>query len=381
MDRRVVIPQHIQADMAQHMAQSMPANLRKYTQEGHGYIPQHAQEAIAQHMEKSMPAHMKQYVGAYMQQRMVDPHLTAPSVLRQSSPQFTPPSPVRQQVTVPHLPRQDQFHPSEGQHPGQSTSTIMPESTIYPAAAGQPQPVSPLGQPAAPTPPQPYPAPPNPGQPLGPPQAPMYPGTPAESPVPQAQAYDFITNPETPARQPLKLPGSDSIVKRAGIIAGGLVVLLILFIVIKGLLSGGGNLPLFVSVAQDQHELIHLATNASQQQGITTTDQNFAATAQLSLTSAQSVTVKYLVANGNKISLKVLSLKVSTATDAQLTAAAAATTYDQTFQAIMKAKLTTYVSSLQQTYKQTTGKNGRALLNNDYNQAQLLLTQLNAPGQ
>jgi hypothetical protein len=134
-------------------------------------------------------------------------------------------------------------------------------------------------------------------------------------------------------------------------------------------------------VAQDQHELIHLATNASQQQGITTTDQNFAATAQLSLTSAQSVTVKYLVANGNKISLKVLSLKVSTATDAQLTAAAAATTYDQTFQAIMKAKLTTYVSSLQQTYKQTTGKNGRALLNNDYNQAQLLLTQLNAPGQ
>lgn len=368
--------------MAQHMAQSMPANLKKYTQEGHGYIPQHAQEAIAQHMEKSMPAHMKQYVGAYMQQRMVDPHITTPSVLHQSAtPQFTAPGPVQHEVLVPHLPRQDQFHQPQGQRPAQPTSTIMPGSTVYPAAAGSPQPVSPPGQPAAPAPPQPYPAPPNLGQPLGPPQAPMYPGGVAESPVPQAQAYDFITNPGAPARQPFKLPGGDSIVKRVGIIAGGLVVLLILFVVIKGLFSGSSNLPLFVSVAQDQHELIHLATNASQQQGITTGDQNFAATAQLSLTSAQAATVKYLVANGNKVSLKVLSLKVSTATDAQLTAAGAATTYDQTFQAIMKAKLATYVSSLQQTYKQTTGKNGRALLNNDYNQAQLLLAQLNAPSQ
>jgi len=354
MDRRVVIPQHMQEAMAQHMQQSMPANLRKYTQEGHGYIPQQAQAAIAQHMQKSMPAHMQKYVGAYVQQRVTDPHLTAPSVLHQSSPQFTAPSPVglQQQGFVPHLPRQDHFHPSEQQLPDQPAAPITPEPNPYPTEPQQPISGSP---------------------------APSYPATPLQPPVSPTQAYDFITNPDQPARPRLTLPGGNSPAIRAAFAAGGLLVLLILVIIVKGLFSGSSNLTLFVGIIQDQQELIHLATEGSQQQGITTGNQNFAATTVLSLTSAQASIAKYLSNNGQKIDPKVINLKVSATTDAQLTTAAAATTYDQTFQEIMNTKVTAYISDLKQTYNQTSGKNGHALLKSDYAQAQLLLAQLNAP--
>lgn len=169
---------------------------------------------------------------------------------------------------------------------------------------------------------------------------------------------------------------------RALLAAGGLLVLVIIFVIIKSLFGGGGsNLTLFVGVAQDQQELIHLATNASQEKSLTANDQNFAATAQLSLASSQAAIIKYLSVNGQKVNLKTVNLKLSASLDAQLTNAAAATIYDQTFQQITKTKLTAYLSDLQQTYKQTKGKNGRALLSDDYNQAQLLLAQLNAPPQ
>ena len=218
---------------------------------------------------------------------------------------------------------------------------------------------------------------PQPGQTVNP-----NPQTQAE---PQAGApsneYDFITNPEQPAlkRSLPSLPGISPTAMRAVFAAGGLFVLVILFVIIKGALSGTSNLTLFIGVAQDQQELIHLAINTSQQQGLAVDNQDFAATAKLSLGSSQSAVVNYLANNGQKVDLKKLSLKVSTATDSQLTTAAAATTYDQTFQEIMKAKLTTYISDIQQTYQQTKGKKGRALLNDSYNQAQLLLSQLNTP--
>lgn len=217
--------------------------------------------------------------------------------------------------------------------------------------------------------------------PPAPPPAPLYPGAQVSPPAQLSQEYSFITNPEKPAKQPL-LPSGNSLPQRALLATGGLLALVIIFVIIKSLLGGGGsNLTSFVGVAQDQQELMHLATNASQQKSLTVNDQNFAATSQLSLASSQATIVKYLSTNGHKVNLKTLNLKLSLSLDNQLVNAAAATTYDQTFQEITKTKLTAYLSDLQQTYKQTKGKNGRALLNDDYNQAQLLLTQLNSPAQ
>lgn len=153
-------------------------------------------------------------------------------------------------------------------------------------------------------------------------------------------------------------------------------MLLIVFNIIKGQV-GKSNFTPYVGIAQEQQEMIHLVTNAGQQTNLSAATQNFAATAQLSLTSSRDATAQYLANNHQKINAKVINLKVSTAVDDQLTNAATAGTYDQSFQTIMKSRLTTYVSDLKQTYQQTKGQRGHALLNDDYNQAQLLLIQLN----
>jgi len=216
--------------------------------------------------------------------------------------------------------------------------------------------------------------------PTPPPAAQPQPTVQPAQPATPASPYDFITANEKPTPQ-FSLPGGSSLLSRALIFGGGLVGLIILAIIFKSLLGGGSKPTALVSVAQDQQELIHLATAAGLQQGITTTDQNFAATTQLAISSAQSTLITYLATNGQKVAPKVLSLKVSAALDTQLQNAAAATTYDQTFQQIMKNQLTVYSSDMQQAFQQTKGPKGRALLNSNFNQAKLLLLQLNAPGQ
>lgn len=189
-------------------------------------------------------------------------------------------------------------------------------------------------------------------------------------------------NPQKPPRRPLLsgLPGSHGLPGRLLYVAGGLLVLVILIVIIKGAF-GGSNFTGFVTVAQDQQELIHLATNATQQQTISAANLNFASTVRLAMTTSQANLIQYLLNNHHKLNNKTLSLKVSAAADQQLTNAVAATTYDQTFQQIMNGKLKAYSSDLRQAYQMNKGPKGRALLNDDYNQAQLLLTQLDSAAQ
>jgi hypothetical protein len=194
------------------------------------------------------------------------------------------------------------------------------------------------------------------------------------------QSFDFIMKPEMPVVK-RQLPGGSSMAARLALVFGGLLILVIVFAVFKSLLGGSSNLTSFVAVAQDQQELIHLTTNATanNQSSLSTDDQNFTATAQLSLTSAQTSIATYLQTNGMKaISPKILNLKVSLAIDNQLTAAITADTYDQTYQQIMKNQLAQYQADLNDAYQKITGVHGRALLKSDYHQAQLLTTQLNA---
>ncbi len=200
---------------------------------------------------------------------------------------------------------------------------------------------------------------------------------PPEEPQPASQ-YDFITSPEQPTNRRSFLSGKPLAV-RAAIVAGGLLVLLILFIFIKGLFGGAPSSASLISVVQDQQELIHLATNAAQQKDLSINNKNFTATTQLSLTTATSQIITYLNTNGSKIDPQVLNSKVSLKTDSQLVAAAAAGTYNQVFKEIMLAKLTSYMNDLKQSYEQIKGPKGRALLKSDYTGAQLLLNQLNTP--
>lgn len=203
------------------------------------------------------------------------------------------------------------------------------------------------------------------------PQQPVY-GAPAPAPV--QPDYDFIVNPQQPVRRPSL--GGNSMMSRLLIVGIGLIILIVAFAVIKGLLSGGGNKAAMLHVVQDQQEIIHLTTAASQVTSISTTNKNFAVTANLVVTSQNSQLVSYLQKQHQKISLQQMNLKVSPTLDANLTTAAAANTYDQTFKDIMASQLTDYEAALKLAYSQTSGPVGRGLLKDDYNSAQLMQQQL-----
>jgi hypothetical protein len=216
-------------------------------------------------------------------------------------------------------------------------------------------------------------------QPGAAPQAQNYPPQPS-GPQPEAprQAYDFILSPEQPRRH-FNLPGGGNKATRVALVAGALLVVLILFSIIRGLFSGGMDPAPYLSVAQDQQELIHLAQAATSQRDLSIVNKNYVYTARLSLASAQSGLLTYLNGQGHKVSPKTLNLKISAASDSRLASAQTAGTYNQTYHDVVESKLKTYLSDLNRAYDTSTGKKGRALLKDDYAQAQLLLKQLNAP--
>lgn len=318
--------------MAQQVQQNMPAHLKKYTQGNNAYVPKHIEKAMTQHVQETMPTHMKKYAGAYVQKQIIAPQTA--NAMPQSSARLA------RRPPVPNPLRQDHY-----QTAGEQFNARLGASA------------APVGDPAAQT------------------QA-VYPDGQAGPQASSSPQYDFIVNPEKPSRN-FSLPGGSSMAVRIGLVAGALIVLFILFSIARGLLSSAPNLEPFVGIAQDQQELLHLANSTNQQTNLTTANQNFSITAQLALADSQKATIQYLQNNGQKVSPKVLALKINAATDERLAASAAATTYNQTFQDIMRTELTTYINNLKQTYGQSKGEKGRALLNDNYNQAQLLLIQLN----
>lgn len=167
------------------------------------------------------------------------------------------------------------------------------------------------------------------------------------------------------------------------VVSLGLLFLLIIFVVVKNLVVKGPDYAPFVSIVQDQQELIHLTTtdrgtNSIQTSALSIASQNFAATTQLSVSSSQSKLLTYLTALKQEVTTLQINAKVDPKIDEQLTAASASGTYDQTYKEIMKAQLTAYMTNLQRAYQTTSGVKGHALLNSDFEQAKLLLNQLEA---
>lgn len=193
---------------------------------------------------------------------------------------------------------------------------------------------------------------------------------------PAPNNYDFIVNPSPPPKKSLiPLPTGSSMLQRIAIVGGGLVILIIIIAIFASLLSGGSNTAPLVSIAQQQNELIRVATLGTQQ----ATDQsakNFAQSTELSLTTEQQQLLGYLKDHGTKVSAKQLALTQSTKTDTELAAAQAASTFDSTFEQVMQTQLSSYAQSLKTTFAGTTGVNARKLLNADYTAANLLLKQL-----
>ena len=200
--------------------------------------------------------------------------------------------------------------------------------------------------------------------------------SPNETP-PSESAYDFMFNAQKP-HQPtlLKLPQSLSMRLLVGL--GGLLVVIVLIIVIASASKGQSNEAALISVAQDQQELIHLATNASSQTSLSSNNQTFVATANLTLANNSTQLNTYLKAVGYNVSLAEENLKISTGVDQTLTDAASSGDFNPTFDQIMQEQLKLYVDNINTAYIQTKGVNGRALLKSLYKQTNLLSTALSS---
>jgi len=196
---------------------------------------------------------------------------------------------------------------------------------------------------------------------------------PAGGPMPD---YGFITNPSTPPAKKLVGPPK-SLLMKIVVAALGILIVLVIFGVIKSVLGGGGSdVASLTSVAQQQQSLIQISSGVKEQQGISTATLNSAITIKSTVTSAQQQLLAYIGASGGKVDPKQLELKVDSATDTQLKTAAAAGNYEQTYLSVMQSQLTDYKQYLKDAYGQISGAKGKALLNAQFDEAELLSQQL-----
>lgn len=188
--------------------------------------------------------------------------------------------------------------------------------------------------------------------------------------------YDFIVNPGQPKKQnPFT---SSSMALRIGLVLGGLLVLLIVFVGIGSMLSSGNsNTPALTNVLIQQQELVRLSdAPKNDRQSISTANANAAATIELAVTSDSQELRSYMKTAGIKVDPKKLIYPSSKATDEQLAASASAGTYNTTYGDILDTQLTEYQASLKNAYNKTSEKNGREILNKQYDGATLLIKQL-----
>lgn len=213
---------------------------------------------------------------------------------------------------------------------------------------------------------------------------PNSPYQPAPSPEPpHPPEYGFIMDPQKPSKRGLpQLPSGMPPGVKIAVIAGGILAVLIIFVILRGIFGGAGNDEAFLTVVEDQQELIYLAEKpggtSTQTAVLSSANQDFAVTAETTLISAQSQLLAYLKDNGQSINQKDLAKSVS-ATNPELEAAAQNSSFNSTFKKVMQAKLQDYRTALQQAYKQAKGPKGRQLLSEQYKGAGLLEQQLKRP--
>lgn len=195
---------------------------------------------------------------------------------------------------------------------------------------------------------------------------------------PTGQDYNFILNPTPPVRSSRGVNLPNGMLGRIGLILGGLIVLVILIAIISSLLKSPTNNSYYLSVLQDQQELIHISTEAASASDITGSNQNFVSTAGLSISSSSTQLQAYLSARGYKPSAKSLALKKSKAVDNELTNAENIGNFNSTFVSISKSQLNTYLGDLRLAYSKSSGKHIRSLLSSFYSQAKLLQTSISS---
>jgi hypothetical protein len=197
--------------------------------------------------------------------------------------------------------------------------------------------------------------------------------------------YDFFMSPEKPSRRSMLpgLSGGNSMIMRIAVIGGIFVIIVICLVVLSSLFSSGGNLPKLTTVAQQQSELIRVATLATNEGSAQTSQStnNFTQSCLLSMTTAQQQLLGFMSSHGKKLGSKDLSKAQDPNTDSALSAAAAASNFDSIYTTIMGRQLGSYETALKDAYSSASNSTEKQILSDDFAGAQLLVTELNSPTQ
>lgn len=197
-----------------------------------------------------------------------------------------------------------------------------------------------------------------------------YPYGPA-TPEHQPEQYDFIMSSGVP-RPRAPLTGA-STATRAAIAGGGFVALLLVIWLFFGLLNrptGPDTLPL-LAIAQQQTEITRVAAEAEQNVA-SQTMRNFAAAAQLGLTTQRHAFLHFMQTYGRKTTDQVLSATKNSQTDTALQTAQTNGIYDTTYQTTATNELTAYEHALADAFSKAKDTGERQLLQQAYAEAQLL---------
>lgn len=202
----------------------------------------------------------------------------------------------------------------------------------------------------------------------------MYPQQNTPAPDDQNQ-YDFIVN---PGKSGPRNGGQPSMILRLGLVLGLILIVLVGFIGIKSLLIGGESTTdnLYKILGQQQQMIvITSAATTGKTAPLSVANAAAATTTELSLITARQELAIY-TSGGGKINPKKTVYAGRVAVNEQLAASITAGTYNATFASVLETQLTEYQQTLRTTFNMTKNNEGRKLLGEQYDQATLLLKQL-----
>lgn len=223
-------------------------------------------------------------------------------------------------------------------------------------------------------PPSPQPMPPQPTAAANQPYYSQPPVQPSETTQTPSNPYDFILNPT--AKQKNSLPSSTK--KLVMIVSIISVIVIVGGLLITSLAPTSSSKANLVSLAQQQQEIIRVS-QGGERLGSDQTTKNLAYSIDLSVSTNQHQLIAYMDAKGSKVSTKQLTVTADPATDSLLKAAQATSTYDSAFNKVIADELTTYMSTLQDTYKTTSNVRLKQILSDSYAAAKTLLSQAQEP--
>ena len=186
-------------------------------------------------------------------------------------------------------------------------------------------------------------------------------------------AYDFITAP--PVVQKQSFFAKQSMSKRIGLVAGGGLALLIVVLLFSSLLSSGpSNKDTLLTIAQQQAELARVASLGTRDADQTT--MNVAYSTSMVLTSDKAKLATALAANGVTFKDKQIAKGINAKTDQELTAARAASNFDDTFLQTIDAQLAQYQQLLSEAHANTGKDAVKTALADNYKHSELLRAQI-----